>query len=373
MQKHRVFQLSQVSFQLDDSPEQTGTFCLYSISDDLRFEWLPSHPEQFASYDLPAEQCRLVLRLSDISEIVRTNDSLHIVSLQFVLGADRLPPFRSRSYPRALVTHLLEFLVFRRHIQAHSASAGRFLVVARGHQAPRDPRPFVTPQQLLFLAMHKRVMHSVLSTDLSEMDETLSLQDCMTFFDGDGRCSHFVNLKREVFRRGLKDDARCLMWPLLLGVRSPSITNAENDQLFGEKVAQYQLIKSQWEALTQAQKMEVGELVDLVRVIENDVKRTDRLLPQFRSDDSQNLSLLNNVLICYALFNTDTRYVQGMGDLVSPFIVLLIKGWRDGEHAIMFNGAIARRDEAEALLFWMLNGILATTEQDRMFTNLRAH
>jgi hypothetical protein len=159
----------------------------------------------------------------------------------------------------------------------------------------------------------------------------------------------------------------------ILGVRLPNKSDDDNLELFQSQTVEYQSLRNYRDLIIQLQKNEVPDYADLPRLINNDVKRTDISLPHFKADSNPDLTLLRNVLTAYALFNTDTRYVQGMGDLVSPFIVLLIKKWTTDDRAELFDGRVVSRDEAEALIFWMLNGILTTTEQDRMFTNLNEH
>jgi hypothetical protein len=93
-------------------------------------------------------------------------------------------------------------------------------------------------------------------------------------------------------------------------------------------------------------------------------------LPQFHADDSPNLLLLSHVLQAFAVYNRDTGYVQGMGDFLSPLIVTLIQNWDDADHAVLVDNTKVDRSHAEALMFWMLCGIMSEMQQDRMFTQL---
>ncbi|KAH0795862.1 TBC domain containing protein [Histomonas meleagridis] len=157
---------------------------------------------------------------------------------------------------------------------------------------------------------------------------------------------------------------------MLLGVTSPLMTPEENDSVMKNKIEEYKIIKNQYKSILSSQTSEIKEISEVLRVIDNDVKRTDRNLPQFQDDNHPNLNLLRNVLACYALYNKDTEYVQGMGDYLSPLIVLYIKEWENEETAIFFEKGKVTRDAAEAFLFWLLCGILSITQQDRMFADL---
>ena len=139
-----------------------------------------------------------------------------------------------------------------------------------------------------------------------------------------------------------------------------------------QNLEKYKILKLQWESIVKTQKTQLIEINDLVRTIDNDVKRTDRNLPQFK-DENTNLKLLKNVLMCFSIYDKDSGYVQGMGDLLVPIIVLYIKDWEDNEHPILFDKGIVTREETEAFCFSMLCGIMSTIQQNRMFTELSQH
>jgi hypothetical protein len=306
--------------------------------------------------------------------MVRMNLSLTTVLLLFnIRHCSVLCEFRFYSFAHAFVIHLLEFLQFRKLISPLAAEVQTFVVRYRKKDHSKEFGDSVTPLQLFALSEHRSILKSILADDMAKEDRSLDVQECLHFFDPDGRCLNFTNLKREVFRRGLTPEARQLIWPLLLGVQSPTLSKDSNDESRASQLTEYRRLRSQWTSIVKAQKAEIGAIAELVRVVENDVRRTDRQLPHFRNETGPNMSVLNNVLISYAIYNKDTGYVQGMGDLLSPLIVLLIDKWESEDCVLLNCGKTMSRDEIESYLFWMLAGVLSTMQQDRMFTELALH
>ena len=375
MERKTVINFSKVTFEVAPGNEQLGSFVLYKVSADLRFEWVPADRAAFANENIPPNKARLVIRLADVREIVRYNESMQTVALKLRLkGSSKLPLFRFHSYPQAFIAHMLEFLTFEKMISEVPTAPNRFQVLYTNKAGAkvREKQEYTDVHHYLFFQMHKSIIDSILADEVLK-DEPLSLSDCLVFFDESGKCCHFTNLKREVFRRGLQPEARTLMWPLLLGVRVPEKSEKENEEHMKVKQQEYERLREQWEALTSEQRDNVQGIADVIRVVDNDVKRTDRTHPSFKDADSPNLVLLTHILTAYSIYNRDAGYVQGMGDLVSPFIILFIKEWKDADHAVMFDGTVKDKIEVESFMFWMLKGIMKTMQQDRMFTELSAH
>lgn len=57
--------------------------------------------------------------------------------------------------------------------------------------------------------------------------------------------------------------------------------------------------------------------------IEKDVKRTDRTQEYFAGDENPNLSVLQDILLTYCMYNFDLGYVQGMSDLLAPILCIM--------------------------------------------------
>ena len=78
--------------------------------------------------------------------------------------------------------------------------------------------------------------------------------------------------------------------------------------------------------------------------IDKDVRRTDRSHPFFRSEASQSLKAVRNILLTYAMYNFDLGYCQGMSDLASPIVYVMMRDVKSKDRA--------RWAEVEAEAFW---------------------
>ncbi|KAH0794613.1 TBC domain containing protein [Histomonas meleagridis] len=198
----------------------------------------------------------------------------------------------------------------------------------------------------------------------------MEFDEVKSFFNEEGICTNFQLLKRNIFKCGLDDNGRAFIYPYLLGVKDPNISFEANNQILKNKLQQYTTMKSQWQSFLPDQVKNVPAIADLLRVVCGDVKRTDRFTPQYGPDDSLYSKVLHDVLVTYDLYNNDTSYVQGIGDLISPIIIIIIKDWKDDETAILYDGTTTSRIEIESYIFWILTGILHTLKHDRIFMNL---
>lgn len=64
--------------------------------------------------------------------------------------------------------------------------------------------------------------------------------------------------------------------------------------------------------------------MQLICFTEKDVNRTDRTLPFFAGENNENLMLLSDILMTYVMYNFDLGYVQGMSDLLSPILCVMM-------------------------------------------------
>ena len=225
----------------------------------------------------------------------------------------------------------------------------------------------------------------------------------------------------QVHYRGLTDDARIFLWPYLTHVFEPQQTKAQKKERLLSLKQNYDALQLQYSSFLPEQIQEINAIKDFIRVIDNDVKRTDRVLAYFKEDNSPNLEILRHILTAYAIYNDDSGYVQGMGDFVSPLITMYIKSYpKDSSEldpntknfslnfsSFDFNDNDnennnknennnnknennnnknekneANKDneeslfssvEVESFLFSLLIGFMEITQQDRLFTNLVPH
>jgi len=98
-------------------------------------------------------------------------------------------------------------------------------------------------------------------------------------------------------------------------------TYAERQYLASTKKEEYQILKSQWQSISQTQAKQFSKFRECKSRIGKDVVNTDRCLPYYAGDDNPNLDRLRDILLTYSFYNFDLGYCQGMSDLLSPMAV----------------------------------------------------
>ena len=373
-----VLQASNVDFQIEPKKRNQGIFSLFFDENNYIFEWIPD-PRRDKNIILKRNiPPKVTISLNQITRIDRVDDSFQRVGLSFILDDNsRLPLFIFNHYPHIFVTHLLEFLTFKAIINASKNHPSIYYVINKNnnnatiesnipnYEFSLNEKTDLKPEEVVSIHTHNQILNSLgfkPNQILKKFEITIS----------DLNCSDFSQIKELIFINGIAADSRPLIWPILLGV-IPFTQDKEIIKKHLNKITdEYLNIQTQFEQLTNDQIENSTMIKDFIRIINNDVLRNDRQDEQFKDDDSPNLILLRNVLIAYAIFNRDTSYVQGMNDLVSPFIVIFIQKW-EGNYAYFYDGTKKTQQEAEAFIFWCFVGMMELTQHERLFTDLANH
>eukprot|EP00818_Percolomonas_sp_WS_P005034 CAMPEP_0117449010 /NCGR_PEP_ID=MMETSP0759-20121206/7709_1 /TAXON_ID=63605 /ORGANISM="Percolomonas cosmopolitus, Strain WS" /LENGTH=762 /DNA_ID=CAMNT_0005241441 /DNA_START=777 /DNA_END=3065 /DNA_ORIENTATION=+ len=135
-----------------------------------------------------------------------------------------------------------------------------------------------------------------------------------------GEVKNAVQLKKDIFYRGIEEEARAEIWPFLLGFYPWNSTREEREQFLSDSADEYKVYRTQWESITPRQLEKHSVFRERSHRVEKDVVRTDRTNPLYASDDSPYLQIIYRVLVTYAFYNYDLGYCQGMGDFLSPLL-----------------------------------------------------
>lgn len=82
-------------------------------------------------------------------------------------------------------------------------------------------------------------------------------------------------------------------------------------------------MKLQWLSMSKTQEKHFSDYRERKCQIEKDVKRTDRSQDYFAGDNNPHLSVLQDILMTYVMYNFDLGYVQGMSDLLAPILAIM--------------------------------------------------
>ncbi|XP_068097463.1 TBC1 domain family member 17 isoform X2 [Hyperolius riggenbachi] len=148
----------------------------------------------------------------------------------------------------------------------------------------------------------------------------VSEQEWESHIDSEGRVIDVDGVKKRIFSGGLCSALRKDAWKFLLGYYPWDSTAEERKALIRRKTDEYFRMKLQWKSVSEDQERRNSLLRGYRSLIERDVSRTDRNNKFYEGNDNPGLSLLNDVLMTYCMFNFDLGYVQGMSDLLSPIL-----------------------------------------------------
>lgn len=362
-----------VSFELEQGIDISGAFSTVLCGTDYRFEWTPDPKSGMIDSDLPIERFKIIIRLCELSSIIKRDESMVTVSLYFTMKDNsKLPPFKFH-YCAPQLTHLMEFLEYKHLISKSLNDQNKYSVaIPFAKLAVRIPsKSYIKTKDAFHLAKHKAIVKEMTQKlPITNGTNTMTLNDVKTFFREDGVCRNFAKLKSEVRTRGLTDEARNFLWPYLLNVKRHDKTYDDNKRLQSMRLEEYKVIKRQWNSFTEEQKANVRAISELIRVVANDVKRNDRGLPQFADENGPYLRTLNDVLVTYGAYNKDCGYVQGMGDIISPVLLLYVTDWQDSDHAVLWDKSVVDRIAVESEMMWILDGILTVTHHEQLFTDM---
>ncbi|PIO76239.1 TBC domain protein [Teladorsagia circumcincta] len=156
-----------------------------------------------------------------------------------------------------------------------------------------------------------------------ESPVTQEIWDKFKMADGTVDQPNIHHLKMNVFRGGLDPDLRKEAWKYLLGYRAWDETNTQFDKKRAKLAKEYERLKAQWLSISEDQESRFFSYSQRKGLVEKDVARTDRSMEFFSGDGNPNLTMLQNILMTYVMYNFDLGYVQGMSDFASPLLYVM--------------------------------------------------
>jgi hypothetical protein len=360
-----VMSFEAVDFQLVPNQPNFGTFSLLCSDSNYSFEWHPTSPR---SLDPPRDT--VTLPLSQISEILLREVSCQEYSLTFIqIDSTRVGRFVFAIFPQLQLHHLIEFLLFKQLIEWRDRNKLRYRVLDRSSQESHSIFDYkalssLDPESAAMMTAHEFVLTQKLQFQgWSAPIEPISRDQWERI--------PWSELKSQVFTQGFDPELRPFAWARILGVLPHSNDPTVVAEYWERAVCEYRRLCLQLELLTDHQRSAgVSSIQDILKVIDQDVRRNDRILAEFRSDDSPAADVLRHVLAANAIYDHDTGYVQGMTDIASPFVLLFIREWRDQNTAVMFDGSVRSRIEVEAFIFVAYRQFMKLTGHDRLFIDI---
>jgi hypothetical protein len=352
-----VMSFDTVDFELVPNRPNLGTFSLLFSDSRYSFEWRSSAPRP---PDDPSPSV-VSLPFSQLNEIIVRELSTRVVTVRFLLlNSTRVGPFAFSLFPHLQLGHLIEFLLFKQSIECRDRSK----TIYRVRQSLSDDAVDIFDHGVVSALSSEwagaMASHEFVLSQKLHFQPWLPPPPAVTreLFEA----VPWPELRPRVFSGGFSEDARPFAWARLLG---PSATSHDY-------VLEYRGLLGQLELLTDRQRTSSRSAIqDILSVIAQDTRHTDRYEPAFCDEDSPALAAIQNVMTAYALYNHDTGYVPGMTDMVSPFVLLFVRDWENKDTAVMFDGQRRPRMEAEAFIFYVYRAFLNLLHQDRFLVDIR--
>ncbi|XP_076255657.1 TBC1 domain family member 15/17 [Rhynchophorus ferrugineus] len=139
-----------------------------------------------------------------------------------------------------------------------------------------------------------------------------------------GQLEDVDDIKMSIFKGGVHPSIRKEVWKFLLDYYPWSSTHSERQALVKVKRDEYYRMKLQWKSFSKQQENNFLDYAQRKSLVEKDVARTDRTLEFYAGDNNINLQTLKDILMTYVMYNFDLGYVQGMSDLLSPILWLML-------------------------------------------------
>eukprot|EP00210_Caulerpa_lentillifera_P003548 g3384.t1 len=182
----------------------------------------------------------------------------------------------------------------------------------------------------------------------------ITVEEFNSFFDNEGRMIKSAQFRERAFYGGLSTECRKLGWKYLFGLWKEDWTREMCKKASRDKKRQYNAIRVQWENITPDQERRFAKWRDRKTRIDKDVRRTDRCQQFYKHEHGEQLKALKRILLSYGMYNFDLSYCQGMSDLASPILYIMMTGI-DHQHS-------AELKMAEAEAFWCFSGLMDRVE-----------
>ena len=355
-----IMKIPDVEFETTDQSKVIGNFFLLFSNDFYSFEWKSN------SVDHPSI---ISVSFQQISEIIRRDISFNEILLRIILtDSSRLPRLIFHSYPHIHIQHLVEYLEKEKVLAIPKDRPNSYKIIHLSSKTNADifgyiPLSSMTALQVLSIAEHTEILKKLDFQPLKVDEKPVTLEE----FDN----GNIDDVKKQIFLRGICPKDRPYIWPILFHAIPHTSDKSVVDEYLSNKLHEYLLIKKRSSLFTEFQSKCSSALQDIQRIIYYDVKRNDRNLDAYKGNDNPNLDLLKTVLTTYAIFNRDSGYCQGMADLMSPLVILFIKGWSDDKQkVILYDDSEKTVEEAESFIFWNFVGMMNLTSYDRFFVRL---
>ena len=238
---------------------------------------------------------------------------------------------------------------------------------------PIDPQ---FPINVASRAIHSRVVEKInkyIKDEVTGKFRDITVDNYKELFDESGRVKDEKEFKERLFHANTDPLVLPELLPLILNVYPLSFTKEEKEEKYKILEKDFKLLEEQLSLIQDKQLVNHESFFGYFKVIENDVRRTDRNLPAFKNDGSIGLQILSKLLRMYVLYNPPISYLQGMNDLFVPIILAYFPAWT--EEGIPIDPVTKEPVDYEKklpIIFWCFDCMLNNTKHTHILMNVTA-
>lgn len=211
------------------------------------------------------------------------------------------------------------------------------------------------------LVIAVRAEHARMMVEIPEVPKAEPVSDTEEILDEDGRVRNPEEFLERVYSAGIDPLIRGKMLSLIVGVHALDTTTKERENFDKERAVEFWTLVRQARSIQTTQLSRHKILREMLRVVDHDVARTDRLLNVFKKDGGPGPVMLTTFLKAYAQYDPPLGYLQGMNDLFVPIILTFVPTWTDEGIPVDETGAEINLDEVMPEIFWCFESLMRKT------------
>lgn len=189
-----------------------------------------------------------------------------------------------------------------------------------------------------------------------------------SLFESNGLLKDPELFKTRLYHAGLDLKLLPKLLPFIFQMYPLTSTESERMQIDIDNEKESDILLQQVNHIEQEQIQHSKKNFNIHRTIQNDVLRTDRLLPTFKNAKGIGSDILTKFLKMFSLLVPPLGYLQGMNDLFVPIILTYIPHWSDDSTPIDENGNEIDYKPFLPKIFWCFEAMLRNTNHLELLT-----
>lgn len=200
--------------------------------------------------------------------------------------------------------------------------------------------------------------------------EPISSKEWKKLFDKKGRIVNYKDFMNRIYHAGVDPSIRKEALPYIFKLYEENSTKSERKKLLKSLKIEFKKSKKLMESYFPKETKNKAKLNNNLRVIDNDVHRTDRTHPFFKKQGGIGSQILTLLLRTYIFENYRVGYLQGMNDLFVPIILTFFPKCDDEGVPIDSDGNPIDYQVELYKIFWCFDAMIKNVSHTSLLTNI---